>query len=101
MVRRLDKTLCLLALGASLCLSSVSLLTPRAQAQAAPAKGFTMSQSPVIDDGDGDELLEHWGDAKYSREERLQLAGLTGLFVLVGGAAYRRRLTLRRKISHA
>jgi len=88
-----------LALGGLLCLSGP--LAPRARAQAAPAKGFTMSQSPVIDDGDGDELLEHWGDAKYSREERIQIAGLAGLFALVGGAALRRRLTLRRACRHA
>ena len=35
-------------------------------------------------DDDGDELLEHWGDPKYSREERIQLAGMLGAFARRG-----------------
>jgi len=46
-------------------------------------------------DGDGDELLEHWGDPKYAREERLQMAGMTGGFLILSGLAYRRRVLRR------
>ena len=49
----------------------------------------------AYDDGDGDELLEHWGDAKYAREERLQMAGAAVGFALLGGLSWRKRTRKR------
>ncbi len=78
-------------------LSGVTFLAPRyaAQAapQAAPQAALTASKPALAeyDDGDGDELLEHWGNPKYSQEERVQLAGMAGGFLLLGGLALRRR----------
>lgn len=69
-----------------LALSSVTLLAPARPAQAAPVPVVSASAHPATqayDDGDGDELLEHWGDPKYSREERMQMAGMAALLVPV------------------
>jgi len=72
-------------------LSSVTLLAPRRAAQAAPPSPAPTAPSAIEGDGDGDELLEHWGDPQYAREERLQMAGMTGGFLMLGGLAYRKR----------
>ena len=73
-------------------LSSVTLLAPRHAAQAAPpAPSAAKSPMADYDDGDGDELLEHWGDPKYAREQRLQCVGMAGGFILLGIFAYRKR----------
>jgi len=77
---------------ALLALSGVSLLAPRQAAQAAPAPAPSSAPPAVSDDGDGDELLEHWGDPKYAREGRLQMAGMAGGFLILGGLACRRRV---------
>ncbi len=77
-----------------LTLSGVTLLAPRRAAQAAPNSPTAAPKpapSAIEDDGDGDELLEHWGDPKYAREERLQMAGMAGGFLMLGGLAYRKR----------
>ena len=59
-----------------LTLSSTTLLArPQAVRAAAP------KAAAPYDDGDGDELLEHWGDPKYSHEERVQMAGIAALMV--------------------
>ena len=47
------------------------------------------------DDGDGDELLEHWGDPKYSQEERIQMAGAAAGFAVLGGLSWRKRVGRR------
>ena len=75
-----------------LTLSSVTLLAPHEAAQAAPpVTPQPAPAAPAYDDGDGDELLEHWGDPQYSREERRQLGGIAaGFFVLAGATALRR-----------
>ena len=75
-----------------LTLGGVTLLAPHQAAQAAPPS--SQAAQPFLppgagDDGDGDELLEHWGDPKYAREERLQMAGMAAGFFLLGGLAYR------------
>lgn len=67
-----------------LTLSAVSFLAPRHPAQAAPP---AVPKSSVADDGDGDELLEHWGDPKYSSEERTQLAGIAMGFLVLSTVA--------------
>ena len=82
----------LLLPGIVLTLGSVTLLAPHQAVQAAPpVSAQPAPNTPVYDDGDGDELLEHWGDPKYSREERLQLGGIAvGLLVLGAANACRR-----------
>ncbi len=74
-----------------LALSSVTLLVPRRAAQAAPPQSVPKPTLAAYDDGDGDELLEHWGDQKYLREQRLQGAGIVGGFALLGIFTYRKR----------
>ena len=101
--KRWDKTPGLVAGCVALTLSGVSVLLPRAQAQAPKATmaGVTTHAAPVADDdGDGDELLEHWGDARYSREQRAQIKGLLALFAGAGALSYRRRAALRRSHRH-
>ncbi len=78
-----------------LTLSVVTLLAPRRAAQAAPdppRAAPKSAPSAIEGDGDGDELLEHWGDPKYAREGRLQMASMVGGFLLLGSLAYRRRI---------
>ena len=90
-----DLTPWLLLPGIVLTLSSVTLLAPHQSAMAAapPAPLNTPATPKTIayDDGDGDELLEHWGDPQYGREERWQLAGMAGGFFLLGVFQFRRR----------
>lgn len=78
-----------------LALSSVTLLAPPRAARAdaphpAPA-------AVPYDDGDGDELLEHWGDPQFSREARVQMAGMALLSVPVILLSWRGRAAKRRK----
>ncbi len=88
---RKDRAPWLLLPCALLALSSMTLLAPHQAALAAPAA--PPSAPPAVsDDGDGDELLEHWGDPKYAREERLQMTGMAGGFLVLGGLAFRRRV---------
>ena len=35
--------------------------------------------------------LEHWGDVRYAREERLQMAGAALGFTLLGGLTWHKR----------
>jgi hypothetical protein len=58
----------------------------------------TSTSTPQLSegDGDGDELLEHWGDPQYSREERIQLGGLIIILTAATIVAYRRRIVIRR-----
>ncbi len=81
-----------------LALGSVTLLVPHEAAQAAPPViASSAPKAPAYDDGDGDELLEHWGDPQYSREERLQLGGIAAGFLVlaaVGGCRRARRRSI-------
>jgi hypothetical protein len=78
--------------GIMLTLSGVTLLAPRQAALAAPpAPARQAPKEPVYDDGDGDELLEHWGDPQFSREAERQMAGMGAGFVLLGTLALSRR----------
>ena len=79
-----------------LTLGGMTLLAPRQAAQAAPPPTPQSAPSAASDDGDGDELLEHWGDPKYAREGRLQMAGMAGGFLILGGLAYRKRVRATR-----
>lgn len=80
-----------------LALSAVSVLAPRQPVQAAPPAAQAPTPKAAFDDGDGDELLEHWGDPKYSGEARTQLAGIAvGFLVLSAAAAGTRARRIRR-----
>ena len=92
---RKDRAPWLLLPGILLTLSGVTLLAPHQAAQADPPAAQADAKPAMEDDGDGDELLEHWGDPKYAREGRLQMAGMAGGFLLLGGLAYRRRVRRR------
>jgi len=112
---KLDKGFCVVFASAALALSSMSFVfcptaragdpVPAIPAVAARPAGHVPSEASktamsIEMDDDGDELLEHWGDPRYSREERSQMAGLAVLLTLAGaGAAWRRR-TLRRFYAH-
>ena len=80
-----------------LALSSVTLLVPHQAALAGPPAATNLSavssaapQAPA-GDGDGDELLEHWGDPQFSEEERTQMGGIAAVFLVLGAAAAVRR----------
>ena len=83
-----------------LALSAVSVLAPRQSAHAAPPAPQNAAAAPkgaAYDDGDGDELLEHWGNPKYSHEARTQLAGIAvGFLALSTVAASTRARRIRR-----
>ncbi len=82
----------LLLPGIMLTLSGVTLLAPRQAALAAPpAPAQPAPKGVAYDDGDGDELLEHWGDPQFSREAQRQMAGMGAGFVLLGTLALSRR----------
>ena len=90
--RKRDLAPWLLLPSVLLALSAVTLLAPHEAAQAAPmASAQPAPKTPVYDDGDGDELLEHWGDPQYSREERVQLGGMAGGFLMLAAAGVFRR----------
>ena len=96
---RTERAPWLLLPAALLTLSGVTLLAPRQAALAAPAQAAPKpGASALEDDGDGDELLEHWGDPKYGGEERLQMAGMAGGFLLIGGLACGRRVRGRARV---
>lgn len=82
-----------------LTLGSVTLLAPHEAALAAPPTAAqTAPAAPAYDDGDGDELLEHWGDSRYAREERFQLGGISAGFALLGAALALRRSRSRKPL---
>ncbi len=87
-----------------LALSSVTLLAPpraaRADAPHPAAASHPAASHPATvayDDGDGDELLEHWGDPQFSREARLQMAAMALLSVPVVILSWRGRAAKQRK----
>ncbi len=111
--RSVDKVPFTLALLIGLMLSGIGFLAPRTHAQSAPTRPVSLAVKPPVpapadpgpaaghslaidDDGDGDELMEHWGNPVYFHEERKQLGGLAVVFVLLGVAAYRRQQKLRK-----
>jgi len=86
-----DLTPWLLLPSIALALSTVTLLAPHQAALAAPPKPTQAAPQAGPADGDGDELLEHWGDPQFSREEQRQMAGMAAGFLLLGAAAGVRR----------
>lgn len=104
---RLDRSFWVVAATAMLTLASTSLLIcPTAHAGGPPPSNVSVPSATPTQasrtaltlemDDDGDELLEHWGDAKYSREERLQLAGMAVLLTGAGVGGVLRRRGFRR-----
>ena len=95
----------LLTASLALALSGMSVLLPHTPARAQAPKfvlaGVTTPAAPVEDgDGDGDELLEHWGDPRYSHEQAVQLCGMAAFFSVCGAVSCRRRAALRRCRRH-
>ncbi len=88
-----------------LALSSVTLLAPHEAAHAGPPAVTSTMPSTATSaapqaaegDGDGDELLEHWGDPQFFEEERKQMAGMAAGFLLLGAAAAVRRSRRKRR----
>jgi hypothetical protein len=88
----------LLLPGIMLTLSGVTLLAPHQAALAAPpALAQPAPKELVYDDGDGDELLEHWGDPQFSQEAQRQMAGMGAGFALLGVLALSRRSQKKRR----
>lgn len=103
--RLLDKSLWTIALSALLALSSVSLFfcptahagspVPVAPAGHTPTEASKTALMLQPDDG-GDELLEHWSDPKFGREERAQMLGIIAALVCAGGMSVYKKRALRR-----
>jgi len=77
-----------------LTLGGVTLLAPRPAAQAAPEQVVptqTAAKPAAYDDGDGDELLEHWDSPRYGAEERVQIGGAAAGFLLLGVVVWGKR----------
>lgn len=110
MKRIFDTAACVVALSAGLALSSISLVfCPTAHAGSAAQISPAAVNAPTeasktamqLDtDDDGDELLEHWSDPKYSGEERLQLIEILSAFAVAGTVTLVRRRVLRRTPRH-
>ena len=85
-----------------LALGGVTLLVPRHTVQAASPSAVSHSAArpaAAYDDGDGDELLEHWNSPRYGAEERVQIGGAATGFLLLGMVVWGKRS--RRTASHA
>ena len=85
-----------------LALGGVTLLVPRHTVQAAPSSALSHSAAKpaaAYDDGDGDELLEHWDSPRYGAEERVQIGGAATGFLLLGMVVWGKRS--RRTASYA
>ena len=97
-----DRSPALLAVCLALTLSGALIRPPRAQALSpkVTTAGVTSPTAAIDDDGDGDELLEHWDNAKYIGEQRMQLAGLVAFLAGCGALSHRRRAALRRACRH-
>jgi len=97
---RSDRAPWILLPSVLLTLSSVTVLGSHHSAEAAPQTAVPAPKpAPMAeyDDGDGDELLEHWGDPKYSHEERVQIAGMAAGFTILGVFAFSKRARRRQQ----
>ena len=86
-----DLTPWLLLPSVVLALGSVTLLAPHQAALAGPPTPPQAVPQAPAGDGDGDELLEHWGDPQFSHEAQKQMAGMAAGFLVLGTAAAVRR----------
>jgi len=104
--RIFDKGVWIIAASALLTLSGASLIVcPTARAGSATSINMPAPNHPteasqtamsLAPDDDGDELLEHWSDPKFSNEERLQTAIIAGGLSVGAVAGAMRRRKLRR-----
>ena len=77
-----------------LALGEVTLLVPHHTVQAASPPTVSHSAAKpaaAYDDGDGDELLEHWDSPRYGAEERVQIGGAATGFLLLGMVVWGKR----------
>ena len=79
-----------------LALGGVTLLVPRHTVQAASPSAVSHSAAKpaaavAYDDGDGDELLEHWNSPRYGAEERVQIGGAAVGFLFLGAVVWGKR----------
>ena len=77
-----------------LALGGVTLLVPRHTVQAASPPTVSHSAAKpaaAYDDGDGDELLEHWDSPRYGAEERVQIGGAAVGFLFLGAVVWGKR----------
>lgn len=86
-----DLTPWLLLPSIVLTLSGVTLLAPHQAALAGPPIPTQAVPLAPAGDGEGDELLEHWGDPQFSQEEQKQMAGMAAGFLVLGATAAIRR----------
>ena len=98
-MKALDRDICIVTLAATFALAGIAIFAPVTHAQtAAAAPAAAPAGMPEYDDGDGDELAEHWTDPKDIREQKNQLAGMMLLFAVSGGIAVRRKMKIRRLV---
>ena len=113
---KFHKDVSIITLAAALALSGANVIAPvnsaraaentqaptvTAHAVAAPSPSIgTVASTPagaiLDDDGDGDELMEHWSDPRDIREQHVQLAGMFFMFLITAGVVVRQKLNLRR-----
>ena len=104
--RGIDKGFWALIVTIGIAMSSMSLLfCPTAKAHDSTPEATSLpSHTPteasktaltLQSDDDGDELLEHWSNPQFVKEERLQTVGIVVLLLCTGGASARRRRLLK------
>ena|SRR3569833_2329171 len=101
--KKFDKDIAIVTLAVTLTIAGMSIFAPTSQAQTvAPVStsAAPTSTTPAAEynDGDGDELAEHWTDPKDIHEQRYQLAGMMILFIAAGVIAGRRKMKIRRLV---
>jgi hypothetical protein len=98
MIPRKDRAPLLLTAGFLLPLVAMSTLWLRHPAHASATESSHVGMYSMADpDGDGEALLEHWGDPKDIHEQRVQIGGMLVFFGAMGALSLRRRAALRRK----
>jgi len=101
-MKKFDRDICIVTLAATFAIAGMSIFAPVTQAQTvmpAPAASPTApAATPEYNDGDGDELAEHWTDPKDIREQHNQLAGMIVLFVVTGAIVASKKMKIRRLV---
>jgi len=95
-MKKFDRDICIVTLAATLAIAGMTIFAPVTQAQTVtPALA---ASTPAYNDGDGDELAEHWTDPKDIREQRNQLAGMVVLFLVTGAIVASKKMKIRRLV---
>jgi len=98
-MKKLDRDICIVTLAATFAIAGLTIFAPVTQAQTVtPAPAASTSAPAAYDDGDGDELAEHWTDPKDIREQRNQLAGMVVLFLVTGAIVASKKMKIRRLV---